>query len=276
MHTRRFYLSTLLAVLACLAAPPAFAQSEIREAGKLMQFQSGGDLYMDGHCFGNVTSMPSADVAYFFNGGAVTNGGNIFFSGPITWNSASFPGNIVFQSGTTNIASISSNSLYLKGKCTNSSSCTNTIWEPTKWNISTVQPYNNCYNYGNDKITNTFAQPGRAHGITLAFPSDMNVTAVRNAALADGLIWVGWSFPGNTYSCGTGHLIFMTVAPLQDYHWMRIDQTTGAWSHKPGGTAATNRDNSSNPISNPLTANRGIYTDNGGFYCTCGSIAAIN
>ena len=69
----------------------------------------------------------------------------------------------------------------------------------------------------------------------------------------------------------------MTVAPLRrlPLDAARSD-TTGAWSHKPGSTAATNRDNSSNPISNPLTANRGIYTDNGGFYCTCGSIAAIN
>jgi len=43
-------------------------------------------------------------------------------------------------------------------------SCRCPPYNPGKWNIPTVQPHNNCYNYGNDHITNTFAQPGRAHG----------------------------------------------------------------------------------------------------------------
>ena len=33
-----------------------------------------------------------------------------------------------------------------------------------RWNTPCVQPYNNCYNYANDKITNSFAQPGTASG----------------------------------------------------------------------------------------------------------------
>jgi len=34
-----------------------------------------------------------------------------------------------------------------------------------RWNTySIIQTKNNCYNYGNDKITNSFAQPGRASG----------------------------------------------------------------------------------------------------------------
>ena len=37
-------------------------------------------------------------------------------------------------------------------------------YQPMRWNIPSVQPYNNCYNYANDQITGTFAQPGRAHG----------------------------------------------------------------------------------------------------------------
>ena len=39
----------------------------------------------------------------------------------------------------------------------------------------------------------------------------------------------------------------------------------GRWTHKPGGTEATDLDNSGNPISDPRTADRGGYTDFCGF-----------
>ena len=43
--------------------------------------------------------------------------------------------------------------------------CPKTVWEPSKWNDhGTVQYNNNCYNYASNLRTNTFAQPGRAHG----------------------------------------------------------------------------------------------------------------
>jgi hypothetical protein len=38
------------------------------------------------------------------------------------------------------------------------------------------------------------------------------------------------------------------------------------WTHKPGQTAATNLDNSGNVITDPRTANRGVYTDFCGFF----------
>jgi hypothetical protein len=38
-------------------------------------------------------------------------------------------------------------------------------FNPGKWNNNpTILRNNNCYNYANDKITNTFAQPGRGSG----------------------------------------------------------------------------------------------------------------
>ncbi|HSL70350.1 MAG TPA: hypothetical protein VK864_08920, partial [Longimicrobiales bacterium] len=41
-------------------------------------------------------------------------------------------------------------------------------YEPGIWNSNyNTQISNNCYNYGCDLQTNTFAQPGRAHGILL-------------------------------------------------------------------------------------------------------------
>lgn len=57
-----------------------------------------------------------------------------------------------------------------------------------------------------------------------------------------------------------------------DYHWYR-QNPDGTWSHKPGATEVTNKDNSGKTIYNPVTANRnGIpyggvnYTNVIGFY----------
>ena len=54
-----------------------------------------------------------------------------------------------------------------------------------KWNDdSYITRNNNCYNYGNDQITNTFAQPGKGSGQQYE-----NITAkeVQAAAIRDGL-----------------------------------------------------------------------------------------
>ncbi len=46
-------------------------------------------------------------------------------------------------------------------------------------------------------------------------------------------------------------------------NWYRKGRN-GLWTHKPGGTQATNLDNSMNLITDPRTADRGGYTD----FCT--------
>jgi hypothetical protein len=98
----------------------------------------------------------------------------------------------------------------------------------------------------------------------------------RTRALRDGLTWVGWSFPGNAYDCGSGHLAFMAVnhggGGGYGYHWWRLDQKNGFWSQKDGGNPATNLDDSDQLILNPLEADRGFYTESGGFYCVCGGM----
>lgn len=58
------------------------------------------------------------------------------------------------------------------------------IYNPSIWNIPSVQPFNNCYNYANDLKTNTFAQPGKAHGKTI---TDFTCAIVQPCATADGL-----------------------------------------------------------------------------------------
>jgi hypothetical protein len=53
-----------------------------------------------------------------------------------------------------------------------------------------------------------------------------------------------------------------------------IGPTSGSgtfWSHKPGGTAARNTDNSGRVITNPETCNRGPYTQFCGYFYTCRS-----
>lgn len=145
--------------------------------------------------------------------------------------------------------------------------CGTPPYAPAYWNDPAVRPYNNCYNYGNNKRTDTFAQPGRAAGITLQWPEDMNCIAVGNGAVADGIM----ECPPSGI-CPNGETkIALAIAPLWDYHWYRRD-SDGMWSHKPGGTNATNLDNSGNLIYNPETADRGAYTVFCGYYCSCSDV----
>jgi hypothetical protein len=131
------------------------------------------------------------------------------------------------------------------------------LYEPGWWNVPARQPYNNCYNYGTNVRTNTFAQPGRAAG---AMYSSLTCASVRPAAIADELI----DSPGADNKCpNEGHLVALVVAPGWDYHWFRKGRN-GRWTHKPGSTPVTNLDNSSAVITDPRTADRGPYTD----FCT--------
>jgi hypothetical protein len=132
------------------------------------------------------------------------------------------------------------------------------VYNPAIWNTPTVQPHNNCYNYANNQITNTFAQPGRATGHPAA---NMSCGAVQPAAQSDGLHPVP-NFSGNL-APGHGWYVALVIWPNADYHWYRQDKV-GCWSHKPGGTAARNVDNAGHAITDPKTCNRGPYTN----FCT--------
>ena len=128
-------------------------------------------------------------------------------------------------------------------------------YNPGIWNVPSVQPYNNCYNYANNHITNTFAQPGRAHGQQATTMACANVL---KAAKADGLV-TSANFSG-TLAAGRGWYVALVIWPGADYHWYRQDKA-GCWSHKPGSTAARNTDNSGHAISDPKTCNRGPYVN---------------
>lgn len=139
------------------------------------------------------------------------------------------------------------------------------IYEPAWWNDGGQKQFNNnCYNYACNHRTDTFAQPGRATGAMYTSLSGCNVAAgqrsAKMGAVSDCLI----DTPAANNACpAQGHLVALVIWPNYDFHWYRKD-VTGWWSHKPGGTQATNRDNSNNFISDPRNANRGGYTQ----FCT--------
>lgn len=138
-------------------------------------------------------------------------------------------------------------------------------FNPDFWNADPyVRANNNCYNYGRNWKTNTFAQPGRHSGATA---SSMSCSAVKTAAMNDGLVERCDCLPHSEYP---RRLMALVIAPGIDYHWYR-KQTGGFWGHKPGGTAARNYDNSGVLITDPQTCDRGAgtylnYTDFCGFF----------
>ena len=132
-------------------------------------------------------------------------------------------------------------------------------FNPGFWNTPTVQPRNNCYNYARNWRTDTYAQPGRAHG---AQTGTMACNTVTTAAMADGLVKRCTCLPDSEYP---RRLMALVIDPGWDYHWYR-HQRGGFWGHKPGPTAARNIDSSSAVITNPETCDRGGYTDFCGYF----------
>lgn len=132
-------------------------------------------------------------------------------------------------------------------------------YNPNFWNASNVMPHNNCYNYARNWRTDTFAQPGRAHG---AGTNVMQCNTVTTAAMADGLKKRCDCLPVSEWP---RRLMALVIAPNQDYHWYR-EQRGGFWGHKPGQTAARNVDNNNVLVVNPETAARGPYTQFCGYF----------
>lgn len=278
--------ASLWAIAAVLPAFSADVKMQSSVFNRPVTFQENGNVRPLGRVFSGLPYWEIPEEGPFVvrdTSGAMLSAvvdNHIFLKGVVQQNQNSFPGRVkVRRAAGTEIASFGDNgNLYVDNALDNPASCVAPVTELPKWNdLDNIRFGDNCYNYGNNQLTYTFAQPGKASGATAA---SMAVNLVRQAALNDGLTWVGWNFPGNGYTCaGSGTLVFMTVAPGVDYHWYRLDKANGKWTHKPGGTAATDLDAGNNLISNPLTANRNYgslnYTDNGGFYCTCGSDAYV-
>ena len=143
------------------------------------------------------------------------------------------------------------------------------IYEPNWWNDSgQIQYNNNCYNYATNYRTDTYAQPGEA---THNKWTDLSACVVptpdisaKMGAVSDCLI----DDPSANNRCPSeGHLVALVIRPGNqyswDYHWYRKGRNK-YWSHKMGGSPVTNLDNAGNSISDPRTADRGLYTE----FCT--------
>jgi len=142
-------------------------------------------------------------------------------------------------------------------------------YEPQRWNDPYKSGYsyghqseNNCYNYACNKATDSYAQPGYAHGAVWTLLDCPNVST---AAAADGLVARSDGAAAGERCC---HTVALVMAPGIDYHWYRLD-TNDMWSHKPGGLPARNTDQSQNLIPDPRTADRGPYTQFCGFFTVC-------
>ena len=137
-------------------------------------------------------------------------------------------------------------------------------YQPAAWNDADgIQMNNNCYNYGCDVQTGTYAQPGRGSGSPYA---SLDCVSVSQGAVSDGLAPINCDEGCGCRDCC--HLVALVVWPGEDYHWYRRDRD-GRWSHKLGWSPATNLDNSGNLITDPRTADRGPYTVFCGCYCVC-------
>jgi hypothetical protein len=133
-------------------------------------------------------------------------------------------------------------------------------YDPGKWNNDpNIKRQNNCYNYANDKITNSFAQPGRGSGQVGPYPPSCSGTGA--AAEHDGQL------PTSSASSPLteGHFIALVIWPGHDYHWYRLDDG-GMWSHKPGRRSARNTDHQQKPIADPQSCHRGPYSSWCGYY----------
>lgn len=123
-----------------------------------------------------------------------------------------------------------------------------------KWNNDlTITRQNNCYNYGNDKIRTSFAQPGRGGGQMFTAFACANV---QDASRRDGQVRVS----SVSSTPAEGHFIALVMWPGVDYHWYRRD-SNGTWSEKRGSTPCKNRDESGRIITDPQTCDRGAYTE---------------
>eukprot|EP01029_Cantina_marsupialis_P027869 TRINITY_DN774107_c0_g1_i1.p1 TRINITY_DN774107_c0_g1~~TRINITY_DN774107_c0_g1_i1.p1 ORF type:complete len:312 (-),score=66.21 TRINITY_DN774107_c0_g1_i1:250-1185(-) len=110
------------------------------------------------------------------------------------------------------------------------------------------QEYNNCYAYGSDIVTDTFPKPGRGTGQKFSVNTCKDV---KDAAVRDGLTWIGQKLPSSQPK--VGHWIALLIWPNENFHWARKD-TNELWSHKPGRTPIRTTDNSGRVIKDPSTA----------------------
>ena len=139
----------------------------------------------------------------------------------------------------------------------------------------TDQSKNNCYDYGTDIVSNTFAQPGRGSGVCKKTDRSCipNTCAnVSKAAESDGLVWHGTELPDALPV--SGHYVSLHIWPDSNFHWLRMDANK-YWSHKPGGSPVRNVDNNGDLIDDPAKADVSPWTQHCGYMLAKPSVLTI-
>jgi len=132
---------------------------------------------------------------------------------------------------------------------------------------------NNCYNYGTDVLTNTFAQPGRGTGKKWSHDTCADIRA---SAERDGLVWAGTTLP--TEEPPIGHYVSLHIwNPDVNFHWVRKDTNLPThWSHKPGGTPVRDVDAKGKKITDPSKADLSPWSEFCGYMIVVPSNITIN
>lgn len=158
------------------------------------------------------------------------------------------------------------------------------FFNPDKWNAILADLLNNnCYNYATCQKTGTFAQPGIGgcgHPAQSLGCPDL-IAAVK----ADGLHPSDCDAPCANRCWKVALVVDPRPNNDGDFHWYRQDED-GTWSHKPGGTPATNLDASGRPITDPRNADRNYqprggarapnYTVFCGCFCVCPPVSVAS
>jgi len=143
-------------------------------------------------------------------------------------------------------------------------------YDPSRWNTTGIQEYNNCYAYAMNKMEwGRKRKPHPGH--------ENNIETTRNDFTCDKMNeYLMKDYPGvyktdfDTPCKCNYYKAYLAVDPKNDFHLYRQD-SDGHWSHKPGSLKVTNLDASKRVIVNPEHADKNYkkynYNDSCMFFC---------
>jgi len=126
-------------------------------------------------------------------------------------------------------------------------------YAPQIWNQSDTIGLNNCYAYANNRLfeNREGADPGAGGGAPVIFG---DCDDFHDALIADGLTRLQQQQLEQPLGGGWPMALFVLPPDFSDFHVYRQD-STGRWSHKPGGYPVRDCDEDGHVIINPRQAN---------------------
>lgn len=142
-------------------------------------------------------------------------------------------------------------------------------YDESQWNDPNFVKTNNCYAYFLDDKKDREQKPQPGYFSGNKSPNNYNgCIETERRVLADNPdIYI----VEETQSCKNGYYKgFLAIDTGKDYHFYRQD-SSGFWSHKPGGLQITNLDSNGEIITNPRKASRNYsnfqYTTSCNYFC---------